>query len=187
MIGRLLVGLVKGLVVGGLLGFAVAKLGFVAPGAVVAYLAAAAAGALVGLVAGKPIWAKEAKIEAGMKAVVGALLGAGLMFAIRKWLGISLPSSLGALSAPNLSLLESGANGTIGGLAVTSLAVVAAVLGGFYEVDNTPEAEGDKDKAKGGARVDEGAKSKARIGAPTKNAEADDDDDIDVDPKRAKR
>jgi hypothetical protein len=185
MIGRLLVGLVKGLVVGGLLGFAVAKLGFVAPGAVIAYLAAAAAGALVGLVAGKPIWAKEAKIEAGMKAVVGALLGAGLMFAIRKWLGFPLPTDLGALSAPNLSLLESGARGTIGGLAVTSLALVAAVLGGFYEVDNTPDA--DESKAKGGARVDEGAKGKARIGASTNDDEADDDDDVDVDPKRAKR
>ncbi len=185
MIGRLLVGLVKGLVVGGLLGFALAKLGFVAPGAIIAYLAAAAAGALVGLVAGKPIWAKDAKIEAGMKAVVGALLGAGLMFAIRKWVGVPLPTSLGALSGPNLSLLESSANGTIGGLAVTSLALVAAVLGGFYEVDNTPNADGEK--AKGGARVDEGAKGKARIGAIAKDSEAEDDVDSDVDPKRAKR
>ncbi len=187
MIGRLLVGLVKGLVVGGLLGFAVAKLGFVAPGAVIAYLAAAAAGALVGLVAGKPIWAKDAKIEAGMKAVVGALLGAGLMFAIRRWLGVALPTSLGALSAPNASLLESAANGTLGGLAVTSLALVAAVLGGFYEVDNTPSDDATSSKengAKGGARVDEGAKGKARIGAASAE---DDDDDVDVDPKRAKR
>jgi len=186
MIGRLLVGLVKGLIVGGLLGFAVAKLGFVAPGAVIAYLAAAAAGALVGLVAGRPIWAKDAKIEAGMKAVVGALLGAGLMFAIRKWLGIPLPMSLGALSAENVSLLQSGANGTIGGLAVTSLAVVAAVLGGFYEVDNTPDAADGAKKATG-ARVEEGAKSKARIGAPSKAAAVDEDEDLDVDPKRAKR
>lgn len=185
MIGRLLVGLVKGFIVGGLLGFAVAKLGFVAPGAVIAYLAAAAAGALVGLIAGRPIWAKEAKIEAGMKAVVGALLGAGLMFAVRKWLGIPLPMSLGALSAENVSLLQSGANGTIGGLAVTSLAVVAAVLGGFYEVDNTPD-EGGAKKASG-ARVDEGAKSKARIGPASKAAAVDEDDDLDVDPKRAKR
>lgn len=107
------------------------------------------------------------------------------MFAIRKWLGFPLPTDLGALSAPNLSLLESGARGTIGGLAVTSLALVAAVLGGFYEVDNTPEAEGDK--AKGGARVDESAKGKARIGASAKDDEIDEDDDVDVDPKRAKR
>lgn len=185
MIGRLLVGLVKGLVVGGLLGFALAKLGFVAPGAVIAYLAAAAAGALVGLVAGKPIWAKDAKIEAGMKAVVGMLLGAGLMFAIRKWLGFPLPMSLGALSQPSASLMESAANGTLGGLAVTSLALVAAVLGGFYEIDNTPEDAGAKDKS--GARVEGGEKSKARIGAAAKDTADDDDDVVDVDPKRAKR
>src|SRR5690606_894675 len=76
MLIRLVVGLVTGLIVGGLVGFALAKLGFAAPGAIVAYLAAGLAGALVGLIAGKPIWAKDARIEAGMKAIVGALLGA---------------------------------------------------------------------------------------------------------------
>jgi hypothetical protein len=184
MIGRLLVGLVKGLLVGGLVGFGLAKLGFVAPGAIIAYLAAALAGALVGLIAGKPIWAKEAKIEAGMKAVVGALLGAGLMFVARKWLGFPLPISLGALSEANASLGETNVVGTIGGLAVTSLAFVAAVLGGFYDVDNTPDAEGE-DKAKSGARVAEGEKGKSRIAA----AEEDEAEELDeaADPKRAKK
>lgn len=65
---RLVIGLVKGLIVGGLLGFALAKIGLAAPGALIAYLAAAAAGALVGLIAGKPIWAEGARIEAGLKA-----------------------------------------------------------------------------------------------------------------------
>ena len=59
MLGRLLIGIVKGLIVGGLVGFGLAKLGIAAPGAVIAYLAAALTGVLVGLVAGKPIWAKE--------------------------------------------------------------------------------------------------------------------------------
>lgn len=182
MLVRLLVGLVKGLVVGGLLGFALAKAGFIAPGAIIAYLAGALAGALVGLVAGKPIWAKDAKIEAGMKAVVGALLGAGLMFVARKWLGFMMPVPLGALADANASLGETNVMGTFGGLAVTSLAFVAAVLGGFYEVDNTPEAA--EDKAEGGARVAEG-KSNARIAA---SAEDEDEDDAEVaDPKRAKK
>ena len=77
MLGRQLIGIVKGLIVGALVGFGLVKLGFPAPIAVVAYLAAAFAGVLIGLVAGKPIWAKDAKIEAGMKAFVGALLAAG--------------------------------------------------------------------------------------------------------------
>lgn len=139
MLGRLVVGIIKGLVVGGLVGFGLAKLGFVAPGAVIAYLAAAVTGVLIGLVAGKPIWAKDAKIEAGMKAFVGALLGVGLMFVARRWLLVPVPFSLGPLSAPDPSLHAQF--GTIGGLSVTSLAAVAAVLGGFYEADNTPTPE----------------------------------------------
>lgn len=147
MIGRLLFGLVKGLVVGGLVGFALAKAGFVAPGAIIAYMSASATGVLVGLIAGKPIWAKDAKIEAGMKAVVGALIGAGLIWAVRRWLGqIPMPVSLGTLTTSNPSLHESYANGTIGGLSLTSLPVVASVLGAFYDVDNTPGGDGTTDK-----------------------------------------
>jgi len=183
MLGRLILGIVKGLIVGGLLGFGLAKLGYGAPIAIVAYLAAALAGVLVGLVAGKPIWAKDAKIEAGMKAVVGALLGAGLMFVARKWLGFQMPVDLKTLADANTSLGETNVLGSFGGLAVTSLAFVAAVLGGFYEVDNTPDAAGD-DKAEGGARVAEG-KDKARIVAA---AEGDDEDLEEVaDPKHAKK
>src|SRR6478609_3692395 len=115
MLGRLLIGIVKGLLVGGLVGFALAKLGFAAPMAVIAYLAAAVTGVLIGLIAGKPIWAKDAKIEAGMKAFVGALLGAGLMYAVRRWLTMPLPFVLGPLSAANTSLGEAATStGTVG-------------------------------------------------------------------------
>src|SRR3954468_1202781 len=127
MLGRLLIGIVKGLIVGGLVGFALAKLGMAAPGALIAYAAAGVTGILIGLVAGKPIWAKDAKIEAGMKAFVGALLGAGLMFAARKWLTFPMPVSLGPLSEANESLGETMRNGSFGGLAITSLAAIAAL------------------------------------------------------------
>ena len=56
-----------------------------------AYLGAALTGVLIGLVAGKPIWAKDAKIEAGMKAFVGALLATGLMYAARRFLTMPFP------------------------------------------------------------------------------------------------
>src|SRR3954471_18572308 len=139
MLGRLLIGLVKGLIVGGLVGFGLVKLGMALPIAIVAYLAAAATGVLVGLIAGKPIWAKDAKIEAGMKAFVGALLGAGLMYAVRRWLTMPLPFVLGPLSAANTSLGEAATStGTVGGVATTSLAAIAGLLGGFYEADNDP-------------------------------------------------
>lgn len=169
---RLVIGLVKGLIVGGLLGFVLAKVGLAAPGALVAYLAAAAAGALVGLIAGKPIWAEGARIEAGLKAAFGALVGAGLMWLARSFLGVPFPADLGTLTEANRSLGEVAANGTLGGLAITSLALVAGVLGAFYDADNTPapeEGEGARQKA----RVATGAKEKARIGA---NGAADDED-----------
>ena len=77
MLKRLLFGLLFGLLVGGLLAAAVIKgVGMFAftgsTGAVVlAYVFAAVTGVLVGLVAGKPIWASGGQIEAGLKAVVG--------------------------------------------------------------------------------------------------------------------
>jgi hypothetical protein len=159
MLVRLLIGIVKGLIVGGLVGFGLAKLGLAAPGAIVAYMAAAGVGVLIGLIAGKPIWAKDAKIEAGMKAFVGALFGAALMYAARRWLTMGFPVSLGELGAPNESLAElPGTGGTIGGMAITSLAAIAALLGGFYEADNDPNeaaaaTESSKAPAKAGKRI----------------------------------
>jgi hypothetical protein len=184
MLGRLLIGIVKGLLVGGLIGFGLAKLGLAAPGAIIAYLAAAVTGVLVGLIAGKPIWAKDAKIEAGMKAFVGALLGAGLMYAVRRWLTMPLPIALGPLSAANLSLGEAATStGTIGGLAITSLAAIAGLLGGFYEADNDP-ADGTH-AAEGGTK--RAPASNKRIVADETDKEADEELDAEADPRRSKK
>src|SRR5580658_7988684 len=132
MLRRLLVGLVLGLVVGGLVaagfvqGLHVLTFGDGTGGALFAYATAAVTGVLTGLVAGKPIWASGAKIEAGLKAFFGALIAAGLMFALRRWL--TSPVDLGFLG---------GGEGAIGELPAASLPLVAAVLGGFFELDNT--------------------------------------------------
>ena len=138
MFARLIVGILKGLVVGGLIGFGLLKVGpglFVGAWAILAYIAAAVTGVVVGLIAGKPIWAKDAKIEAGMKAFVGAILGAGLMFGLRKFappLADSVPAAFGVMTKDPQTLAT---------FPVTALAAVAAVLGGFYEADNTPDPE----------------------------------------------
>src|SRR5271169_810661 len=101
MLRRLLVGLILGLIVGGLVaaglvaGLHQTLFGADTGGSAFAYLAAAVTGVLTGLVAGKPIWASGAKIEAGLKAFFGALLGAGLMFALRHWGGALPPLNLG--------------------------------------------------------------------------------------------
>src|ERR1700733_2205698 len=106
MLRRLLIGLVLGLIVGGLAAAALVA-GLHMPlfaldtgGIVLAYLAAAVTGVLTGLVAGKPIWASGAKIEAGLKAFFGALLATGLLFALRRWVHFQPDMSFLAPGAP---------------------------------------------------------------------------------------
>jgi len=143
MLKRLFVGLVIGAIVGGLVAAGViAGLGWVTLAgspALLGYGLAAATGALVGLVAGKPIWASGGQIEAGLKAFFGALLAAGGLYAIRTWLNFDV----------DLAIAHAG-SGPIGQLPGAFLPLIAAVLGGFYELDNTPEP---KLGAKGGTRV----------------------------------
>jgi hypothetical protein len=181
MLRRLLVGLVLGLVVGGLVaagfvqGLHILTFGDGTGGALFAYASAAVTGVLTGLVAGKPIWASGAKIEAGLKAFFGALIAAGLMFALRQWGG--------GIPVPVTAFTEAGRH--VGDLPVTALPMLAAVLGGFFEIDNTPG--GDESDGKGSKkRVAEGdgAKAKARIAS-----ESDDDGEepAAVPAKRAKR
>lgn len=168
MLGRLFVGILKGLVLGGLIGFGLVKLGMAFPGAVVAYIAAAVTGILIGLIAGKPIWAKDARIEAGMKAAVGAVLGLGLMFAARKWLTMPVPAGL--LSVTHATAPAEAGTGTLGHFGMTALAAIAAVLGGFYDADNTPEPEKAEGKDEKSA-----APGKARIAQPPADEELEDE------------
>jgi hypothetical protein len=184
MFRRLFVGLVLGLVVGGLVAVGLVQglhqtlFGADTMGALFAYLSAAVTGVLTGLVAGKPIWAAGARIEAGLKAFFGALLAAGLMFALRQWAG--------GVHLPVTELTPEGA--VIGSLPIASLPVVAALLGGFFEIDNTgDDKEGKKDEGGKKRVAAEGAngKGKARVAADDDAAEAD--EGAAAPPKRAKR
>ena len=142
MLWRLLVGFLIGLVVGGLFAAAlVAGLKVTlfegAAGIALAYTAAALVGVLTGLFAGKPIWASGAKLEAGLKAVFGALLAAGGLFALRQWGGgwvVNL-NGVGGLGA-----------GPVGDLPAMALPIIAAVLGSLFELDNTGEKGADASK-----------------------------------------
>ena len=186
MLRRLVVGLVLGLVVGG-----VVAAGLVAGlrvltfagtgGAFLAYLAAAVTGTLTGLVAGKPIWSSGAKVEAGLKALFGALIGAGVMFAMRRWAGAWM------LELPQIGVDHPT---PIGDLPVASLPLLAAVLGGFFGLDNTDSGPREGPSTAGSAKTrprvaNDGAEQpKARLG---KTSKADPDDDVEVISKRANR
>jgi hypothetical protein len=180
MIKRLVLGLLFGLLVGGALAAAVVKgIGMLAftggTGTVLAYVFAAVTGILVGLVAGKPIWASGGQIEAGLKAFFGALLASGMMFALRRWVHLDLD-----LHSLGLGPAEAQ---PIGMLPAVSLPLIAAVLGGFYEADNTPEPEGDKDK-KGEAKPASSANGKKLRVA---KGEEQDEEELAAPSKKAKK
>jgi hypothetical protein len=163
MLRRLLLGLVLGAVLGGMVAAGlVAGLGVStfsgAPGGVFfAYLTAALVGVLTGLVAGKPIWATGAKIEAGLKALFGAALGAGVLFALRQW-----APAWWAVDFPAI-----GAHGhtPVWDLPATALPLVAALLGAFFELDNNDAAPA---QAKGGTAP--GARAPTRAAAAPRGA-----------------
>jgi len=146
MVKRLIVGLFLGAVIGALVAFGLSRLvhGEVAGafGAILAYGMSAVTGVLTGLICGKPIWASEGKIEAGLKAFFGALLAAGGMFAIRRWGNVDI----------DLTALKLG-QGHLGDMPVASLPVIAAVLGGFFELDNTPAPPEEKKRIQTNARI----------------------------------
>ncbi len=181
MLRRLIFGLVLGLIVGVALAAGLVRLGegsFAAgSGVMLAYLAAAAAGGLTGLIAGKPIWASGAKVEGGLKALFGALMGVGAMFALRQWAtGFDV----------NLSFLGAGGPAPVGELPGASLPLISAVLGALFGLDNTP---GGDDEGGTRKRVSAGGAAGPRVlaGPAAKSGAEDDDDGADVAPRRAKR
>lgn len=127
MFRRFFLGLFEGLVLGLSLGVASARgLGLTTPGSITAALLAGAVGFLVGLVAGRPVWAPGAKVEALLKAGAGALVGAGLSFALGRWLTVPVDLNQFALGA-----------GPVGKLTAVSLPAIACALSLFFELDDT--------------------------------------------------
>ncbi len=172
MLKRLIIGLITGFIMGAIVAAVLVKgLGLLVFPGVLAYVFAAVTGVFVGLVAGKPIWAKGGQIEAGLKAIVGAIIGAVAMFALRRW--VEVPVDLNALGA---------GYGALGSLPAASLPIIAAVLGGFYELDNTDEPE-DAKKAEKAGKPAAAAGKKVRVSS---QEEAEEDADVEP-PKRAKR
>jgi len=175
MLKRLIVGLILGTVIGAVVAAVLVQgLGMALfSNAVFAYLAAAATGVITGLVAGKPIWSADGKIEAGLKAFFGILLGLGGMFVLRTWVNFDL----------DLSMLKAG-EGPLGALPAASLPIIAAVLAGFYEIDNSP-SDGDKKdgESSGAASSKKGAGKKVRVADEDESAE----DEQDEEPVSAKK
>jgi hypothetical protein len=140
MLSRLIKGLFKGLFLGAVVAAAlVFGLRVSTVGPWLGYAFAAGTGLLAGLLTGKPAWAPGAKVEAGLKAAFGALLAAGGLFAVRKWLNMQV----------DLTVLQAG-SGLLGDLPAANVPLIAAALGALFELDNT-----DASAPPGGTRIAE--------------------------------
>jgi hypothetical protein len=137
---RVILGLVKGVIVGGAIGYGLLQLGWT--GGVLAYLACAVVGALVGVVAGRAPWKAETIWTPVVKMIVGAAIGVGLCA-----IGFKL------LPNPTFHIRQ------VGDLELHSGPVLAPLIGVLYgifvEVD-----DGGKAKDAAAAQSGEGKKDK---------------------------
>jgi hypothetical protein len=135
---RVVLGLLKGTVVGGALGWLAFKLG-VTTGAA-AIITYAVIGGLVGMVCGKPPWRQDTFWTSALKGLFGVGVGIGLYLLGNKLLGglhIPLPAALGA--APDRSVAE---------LPILLGPIVGAIWGAFVEVDDGGGAKAAAEKNK---------------------------------------
>ena len=112
--GRALVGLVKGILIGGGIGFALLKLHN--PQGILAFLFCALLGALVGVVCGQAPWKPATQWTPILKMVFGAAVGAGLY-------------AVGHRFMPSMSI---SIDGVASKLSLQSATVLAPIIGALY-------------------------------------------------------
>src|SRR5437762_2201117 len=134
---RVVLGLLKGAVVGGAIGWGAFKLGVTA--GVAAILTYAVIGGLAGMICGKPPWRQDTLWTSALKGLFGVGVGIGLYLLGRKVLGmhITLPAALGAPGEH-----------AIADLPIVLGPLIGAVWGCFVEVDDGGSAKAAADKSK---------------------------------------
>jgi hypothetical protein len=131
MLKRLLVALFEGSLAGGGVAFVLWRLSE-APAALLLYAAAAAAGALTGLIAGRPIWARAAKLEGLLKALAGVFMAVTVLYGARKW-----------LPGVTVDLTRFGAGrGPVGYVAWAALPLIAVAIALVFEIDDAFGGDG---------------------------------------------
>jgi hypothetical protein len=126
--GRALLGLIKGALIGGAIGYCLLKLGN--PDGVLVYLCCGIVGAVVGLLCGRAPWHAETIWTPILKVLFGFGIGAGLY-------------ALGHRFAPGLSLTIQGFTAPTSLRSGATLAPVIGMLYGlFVEVDDGASTAG---------------------------------------------
>jgi hypothetical protein len=124
---RLILGLIKGAIVGAGLGFGFMQVGFGKLG-FMQYLLYGLIGFLTGFIAGKPFWRHETIWTPVVKGLFGAAVAIGLYLLVAKVLG-----------DPSLSFISPGASFT--SLPYVLGGAIGALYGAFVEIDDGGEKE----------------------------------------------
>jgi hypothetical protein len=122
---RVLLGIIKGGVVGAAVGFAATKVGFGTGAA--AWLVYGVIGFLVGIVCGKAIWRHDTLVTPLLKGIFGFLLGMGLFWLAGK--------ALGGVSVPVASSLWAPTD-KLSAIPVLLGPIIGIIYGIFVEVDD---------------------------------------------------
>lgn len=144
-----MLGLLKGLLLGSLLG-AGFQLGLAwrDTGVVLGYLLSMGSCATVAVVGGKPPWRTTGWIETGLRAAVGLAFGAGSFWGLHTYAAGSLPFNTGATSTLFFWLSEASWTAQ----PILLLPAIAMPLGALIELDNTKSAASPKHMPAGGPK-----------------------------------
>ena len=130
---RVILGLLKGGLVGAAVGGLALQIGVA--GGVAAVVSYALVGGLTGILCGRPPWRQDTLWTSALKGIFGIAVGVGLYFLARKLLGgvhLALAARLGAPDRP------------LGELPIVLGPAIGALWGIFVEVDDagsTPDAK----------------------------------------------
>jgi hypothetical protein len=140
--GRVILGLLKGGVVGAALGALAFKLGVA--GGLAAVVLYALVGGAAGLLCGRPPWRQDTFWTSALKGLFGLAVGGGLYFLARKLLGGAHASFTAALGAPDRPLVE---------VPLLLGPAIGAIWGIFVEVDDSAGPENRAGNKPGAAKT----------------------------------
>jgi hypothetical protein len=123
--GRLLLGLLKGGVVGAALGAGAFKLGIA--GGVLGTITYAVIGGLVGILCGKPPWRQDTVWTTTLKGIFGAVVGGAIYWGLGKLLPGTHLAFTAKLGAPDRALID---------IPLLIGPLVGAIWGAFVELDD---------------------------------------------------
>lgn len=136
--GRLLLGLLKGGVVGAALGAGALKLGIA--GGVLGTITYAVIGGLVGILCGKPPWRQDTVWTTTLKGIFGAVVGGALYWGLGKILPGAHLAFTAKLGAPDRALID---------VPLLIGPLIGALWGSFVELDDGGSSSAAKTKTAG--------------------------------------